>query len=184
MRLQLRKDFLQRGMVFGLSLFVLLASAALLLPALPGQNQESPPVSQAAAIADQIRGLEAMPRSALREPPEIVRGPAGAAAVTDVTDAGWAERVEQARGLVVVCFTSSYSPRSKEQVEVLKTLNLAGEVTILLADLDRNRRAVQAARPPGFPSIYLYKGGRVLARLGGFQDKQALEREIGNYFQR
>jgi thioredoxin-like negative regulator of GroEL len=184
MRTPINGNVLYGGMIFVLFTLVLSASAALLLPAPPGDIQDEYQVSSAAALADQIRGLEAMSRSVLPEPPEIMRGPAGAAAMTEVTDDGWAESVEQAQGLVVVCFTSRYSPRSKDQVEVLKTLNLAGDVTILLADLDQNRRAVQAARPPGFPSIFLYKGGRILARLSGFKDKAALEREIGRYLQR
>ncbi len=149
----------------------------------PEDAQDAPAASPAAAVVEQIRALRNLERSTLPEPPEIKRGPTGVVEIVQLTDATWAEQVEQAEGLVVVCFTARFSPKSGDQIDVLKDLGLVGNFTVLQADMDQCPRTIQAIRPAGFPAIYLYKEGRILTKLNGLQDKNVLKREITAHLQ-
>lgn len=98
------------------------------------------------------------------------------ASLVRVTDATFDELVLRSEPPVLLEFTASWCPPCRMIEPVLRELavELAGRVVVAQLDVDENPRTAAACGVLGMPTLNLYRGGEVVARVTGARPKAAL----------
>ena len=105
------------------------------------------------------------------------------AALQEVTDATFEQRVIAARGAVLVKFTAEWCPPCRVLAPVLAEIGReqAGRLTILALDVDDNPGVTARYGVMGFPTLILFRDGQPVKQLVGARPKASLLRELGPY---
>ncbi|MEU4030522.1 thioredoxin TrxA [Streptomyces anulatus] len=95
----------------------------------------------------------------------------------DVTDAGFAASVLEAKGPVLVHFWAEWGGPCKMMQPILQDIAAEFDGRLLVAELniDRNQKTAPKYDVTGIPTLLLFKGGKVTATRAGAQSKGQLE---------
>ncbi|MFF5864406.1 thioredoxin [Pseudomonas sp. NPDC012596] len=102
------------------------------------------------------------------------------AALDNVTDATFEEKVFQAGRPVLVDFYAAWCGPCKGMVPALEDLarEYTGEVDILVLDIDANRETAARYNVRGLPTFILFKGEQVLEQVLGSTSRSRLAASI------
>ncbi|MBK8048648.1 MAG: thioredoxin [Anaerolineales bacterium] len=97
-----------------------------------------------------------------------------------VTDKDFDELVVNAAGPVLVDFWAEWCGPCKMIAPVLEELatDLDGKLTIGKLDVDHNQNTAMAFGVMSIPTLLLFKDGKQVARIVGYQQKQQLMSKI------
>ncbi len=98
------------------------------------------------------------------------------ATLVKVTDDTFAEMVVDSDQLVLVDFGAEWCPPCKMIAPVLEELaqELDGKLTIGTLDTDENQDTAMTFGVMGLPTLLLFKGGKPVDRIVGYQPKTQL----------
>jgi len=93
-----------------------------------------------------------------------------------VNSEAFESQVLKATASVLVDFTAVWCGPCKMLEPILKDLadQWAGQVRILKVDVDQNPELAMQYNVMGVPTLMLFQGGKVVARLSGYQPKDRL----------
>jgi thioredoxin 1 len=97
--------------------------------------------------------------------------------VLELTDASFAEEVEQGKGLAIVDFWAEWCSPCRAVGPVIEKLaeEYAGKVKIGKLDVDSNRQTTERFNVRSIPSILYFKDGELVETVVGVRPKQQLE---------
>jgi thioredoxin 1 len=98
----------------------------------------------------------------------------------DITEAQFAEKVEQAAAPVLVDFSATWCPPCKMLHPVIEriALEFAGKLDVYGVDTDENQELSQRFMISGVPTMIFFKSGKEVRKLVGFRDYDTLKREV------
>ncbi|MBN2080769.1 thioredoxin [bacterium] len=98
----------------------------------------------------------------------------------DITDAQFAELVEQADNPVLVDFSAVWCPPCKMLAPVIERLSLefAEDLDVYSVNIDEQPALAQRFGISGVPTMIFFKDGHEVKKLVGFRDYDALKGEI------
>ena len=133
-----------------------------------------------------VAGLGLLSACSKQESSTAAAGSDHGAEVVIVGEAQFAEKVESAKGLVLVDFWATWCPPCKFMNPILAELSrtYAGKVTVAKVDVDQNRPLAERFKIESIPTLILFKDGKLVeARLGAMpKDKltQWLDGHLGS----
>lgn len=97
-----------------------------------------------------------------------------------VTDATFEQDVVKADGPVLVDFWAPWCGPCRMVAPVLDQIGdeLAGKLTIAKVNVDENQVVMQSLGIMGIPAMFLFKDGKVVEEIVGFQPKPKLMSKI------
>jgi thioredoxin 1 len=100
--------------------------------------------------------------------------------VKAVTDADFADTVENASGLAMVDFWATWCGPCRMVAPIVEQLagEYAGKVTVAKVDVDENQRVAARFNIRSIPSILFFKDGKHVDTVVGAVPKAHLERKI------
>jgi thioredoxin 1 len=98
----------------------------------------------------------------------------------DISEAQFAEKVEQAANPVLVDFSATWCPPCKMLRPVIERLSLEfnGKVDVYGIDTDENPTLSQRFSISGVPTMIFFKNGTEVRKLVGYRDYDTLKREV------
>jgi thioredoxin 1 len=98
----------------------------------------------------------------------------------DITEAQFAEKVEQAANPVLVDFSATWCPPCKMLHPVIEriALEFSGKLDVYGVDTDENPTLSQRFFISGVPTMIFFKSGKEVRKLVGFRDYDTLKREV------
>lgn len=97
-----------------------------------------------------------------------------------VTDATFAQEVEQASGLTVVDFWATWCGPCRMIAPILDQLaeDYAGRVKIAKLDVDSNQQTAMRFNVRSIPMLLFFKDGKVVDQVVGAVPRQAIESKV------
>ncbi len=91
--------------------------------------------------------------------------------------------VLQARGPVVVLFWATWNSPSKQQLPIVQELatDYAGRISVGKVDADLNELLLHRLGVTNFPTIRIYKDGKLVQAIQGLVPKKALAAAVNRY---
>lgn len=94
---------------------------------------------------------------------------------------GFRDEVESGKGLCLVDFNATWCGPCKMQAPVLEELASEVDYPIYGVDVDEVEEIASEYNVNAVPSLMIFKDGRLLETLVGFQSKDVLEEAVGKY---
>jgi thioredoxin 1 len=100
-----------------------------------------------------------------------------------VTDATFAQEIEQSKGLTLVDFSATWCPPCRLIEPILDEIAVTrrGEVKVATVDTDENTRTTARYQVRSAPTILFFKDGQLVDRLVGAVPKARIESVIAKH---
>jgi len=98
----------------------------------------------------------------------------------DLSEADFANKVEQAENAVLVDFGADWCPPCKMLHPVMERIALEFEnrLDVYSIDTDQNPQLAQRFMITGVPTMIFFRGGNEVKKLVGFRDYDTLKKEV------
>jgi len=104
-------------------------------------------------------------------------------AIQAVTSENFSEVVLQAEQPVLVDFGAEWCAPCRMMTPIVEAIagDYAGKMRVLTLDVDTNPDIMTAYEVMGLPTLILYRGGEVAARVSGYRPKEMILRALASY---